>query len=177
MTGRSLGWLATACGIGAGLVAVYALWGQEYIAIDRCLDAGGTYNKFWTTCDKHLIENPRTQFSVYTGPVFSGELNGQKVRLQVQDDFQSYRMIQNGLRTEGDVNTERGYKRDPDATVYVLNPWSEEDRQIRFLVSQNAGVEELVLLGPDGELQAKKFIEQQTPLWRRIIKERLTTTE
>lgn len=118
----------------AGLVGAYNLWGQEYIATDRCLDAGGAYNKEGLTCDKTAAENAQSTLFAGTGPVDVGELNGQTVRLQLQDDIQRYWMSQGGLRMVCDLNTEKGFAQDDNAVVYVLNPYGDASRQIRLLV-------------------------------------------
>lgn len=45
-----------------------------------------------------------------------------------QKDYTSYRLITNGAVREGELNTERGFEDDQDATVYVLN-WQEPEEQ------------------------------------------------
>jgi hypothetical protein len=54
-----------------------------------------------------------------------------------QKDYTSYRLITNGAVREGELNTERGFEDDPDATVYVLN-WQKPEAQqmlyVRFTV-------------------------------------------
>ncbi len=148
MTLRIPPWLALAVCTIAGFVALYLSWGRAFVANDRCLDDGGRYEERWDTCNKSTQTSPRT---TYNGPTYVGELDGQNIELQLRDDLLGYRMLADGQRVIGDLNTERGHDRDPNATVYVLNPFSEHDRQVRFVVTKNAGVEELVLLGPDGE--------------------------
>jgi hypothetical protein len=32
------------------LIALYACWGREFIAVDRCLDAGGRWNYELSIC-------------------------------------------------------------------------------------------------------------------------------
>lgn len=150
MTLRIPLWLALVVCTVAGFVMLYLGWGQAFVANDRCLEIGGHYEEHWDTCNKSTQTSPRT---TYNGPTYTGELDGQDIQLQLRDDFMGYRMLANGQRVVGDLNTERGNDRDPNATVYVLNPLSEPDRQVRFMVSKTAGVEELVLLGPDGELE------------------------
>jgi hypothetical protein len=48
-------------------------------------------------------------------------------------DYTRYRLTTNGLVREGELNTERGYKTDEDATVYVLNWQQGEGEQIRYV--------------------------------------------
>jgi hypothetical protein len=138
---------------------LYFVWAKEFIAIDRCLDAGGVYEKDWETCNKSMSDMPKTTF---TGPVYAGTLNGKKVRLQLRDDYLGYRMIENGLRTVGDLNTERGFGSDNDSVVYVLNPTGyDEPRQTRFLRTQINGVEELQPIAPGDKLQKDSPLRAQ----------------
>ncbi len=137
----------------AGLVAAYGMWGKDHMAMNQCVDSGGVYNKDWVTCDKTTVEKPQTTFSVYTGPVYVGVFKGKTVRLQLQDDSQKYRMIQDGLRIVGDINTERGFDKDDNATVYVLNPNAQDSKQIRFVASTSDGKPELLLLGQKHQVQ------------------------
>lgn len=153
-------WLIAAC-LGAASVALYFSWAREFIAIDRCLDEGGRYEALWQICSKTGAENPRTDFSVYTGPVYSGELGGQKVHVQIRDDFQKYRMVKGRLRIEGDLNTEKGFEKNDDAVVFVLNPEADDPMQIRFLLSPSRPNEALVLIGPDHQLQKDVALRAQ----------------
>jgi hypothetical protein len=44
----------------------YSVWVKDFIAEDRCLDAGGAYEKDWQICSKSIFDGPKTSFS---GPV------------------------------------------------------------------------------------------------------------
>lgn len=48
-------------------------------------------------------------------------------------DYTSYRLSTNDIVREGQLNTERGYKDDSDATVYVLNWRLPEGEQLRYV--------------------------------------------
>lgn len=50
-----------------------------------------------------------------------------------QWDYTRYRLQTNDLVREGELNTERGFENDPDATVYVLNWQKSEGEQIRYV--------------------------------------------
>ncbi len=50
-----------------------------------------------------------------------------------QKDYTQYRLTTNGLVREGELNTERGFGDDPDATVYVLNWQKPEGEQITYV--------------------------------------------
>ena len=92
----------------------YSVWVKDLIAEDRCLDAGGAYEKVWQTCSKSMSDGPKTTFS---GPVYAGSLMGRDVSLQLRDDFLGYRMVDGGLRVVGDLNTERGFGKEDNAVV------------------------------------------------------------
>ena len=65
-------------------------------------------------------------------------------RVQVQFehwDSTRYRLQTNDLVREGEMNSERGYETDPDATVYVLNwqkPIGEHIRYVRLTAEPTA---------------------------------------
>jgi hypothetical protein len=148
-------WLAVTALTGAASAAAYFLWVQNFIAIDRCMDAGGAYDMAWQVCDKSNAESISTQF---TGPVYVGTIDGQSVRLKLRDDALGYRMIAPPLRILGDLNTLRGFERDDNAVVYVLNASGEEARQIRLLLTKTGTRDELVRIGPDDKLHTKEVL-------------------
>lgn len=65
-------------------------------------------------------------------------------------NFTSYRLVTNGLVREGELNTERGYKDDNDATVFVLNWQKPAGEQIRYVRLTNES-DRLYLLDSAGE--------------------------
>lgn len=152
---RGSSWLAALACTGAALVTAYFLWVQNFVAMDRCMDAGGAYDMAWEVCDKSTAESHGPQ---YTGPVYVGTLDGQSVRLQLRDDTLGYRMIAKPLRVLGDLNTLRGFERDDNAVVFVLNAFDEEERQIRLLVSKDSSRDELIRIGPDGKLRTNEVL-------------------
>ena len=119
----------------------YSVWVKDFIAEDRCLDAGGAYEKVWQTCSKSMSDGPKSTFS---GPVYAGLLEGRDVSLQLRDDFLGYRMVDGGLRVVGDLNTEKGFGKEDNAVVYVLNPSAEAAKQLRFLLKKGDGVDSLL---------------------------------
>lgn len=155
MKARCSFWLAIAACAGAALATAYFLWVQNFVAMDRCMDEGGAYDMAWQVCDKSTAESTSTQF---TGMVYVGNIDGQRSRLQLRDDALGYRMIAAPLRILGDLNTLRGFERDENAVVFVLNANSEEARQIRFLLSKNSARDELVRIGPDGKLRTNEVL-------------------
>jgi uncharacterized protein YxeA len=63
-------------------------------------------------------------------------------------DYTRYRLTTNGLVREGELNTERGFEDDIDATVYVLN-WQQPEGEQMFYVRLTAEPDRLYAL--DGE--------------------------
>jgi hypothetical protein len=63
-------------------------------------------------------------------------------------DYTWYRLTTNGLVREGELNTERGFEDDVDATVYVLN-WQKPEGEQLFYVRLTAEPGRLYAL--DGE--------------------------
>ena len=47
MTLRAPLWLLIGICLGAACVTLYFSWAKEFIAVDRCLDAGGSYEERW----------------------------------------------------------------------------------------------------------------------------------
>jgi hypothetical protein len=127
----------------------YAVWVKDFIAEDRCLDAGGAYEKVWQTCSKSISDGPKTTFG---GPVYVGSLDGKEVSLQLRDDFLGYRMVDGGLRVVGDLNTEKGFGKEDNAVVYVLNPSAEAAKQLRFLLKKRDGVDSLLQVRTDEDV-------------------------
>ena len=82
MKTRLLKWVVVLICLATAVLSVYVFRLKEFMAIDRCMDAGGAYEKSWKVCDKSLTETPDTRFS---GPVFAGMLDGQKISLQLRD--------------------------------------------------------------------------------------------
>ena len=148
-------WLAIFSIVACALFVFYSGWVKSFIDEDRCLDAGGRYEATWKTCDK-TDESP--QGPGFSGALFVGTLQGQSIELQLRDDGLAYRMMENGRRIDGNLNTERGHGADDNAVVYVLNPSGPESRQIRLLVSKGQGDDERVLVGstPNDRLRAVK---------------------
>ena len=77
---------------------------------------------------------------------FEGESNyTERYRAQVDrvavifehKDFTSYRLVTNGRVREGQLNTERGYENDEDATVFVLDWQKSEGEQMRYVKFTN----------------------------------------
>lgn len=119
------------------------------------MDAGGAYDTAWQVCDKSSAESSASQ---YTGPVYAGTIDGQSVRLQLRNDTLGYRMITEPLRIVGDLNTLRGFERDDNAVVFVLNASDNVAQQIRLLSSKSSVADELIRIGLDDKLSTREVL-------------------
>lgn len=68
-----------------------------------------------------------------------------------QKDYTSYRLTTNGLVREGELNTERGFGDDPDATVYVLN-WQKPEGERVYYVRLTSEPTKLYVLDSNREI-------------------------
>src|SRR5438552_16167739 len=83
--------------------------------------------------NKEVIANADTSNSL-NNPTerFGGRINNAVIIFE-QVNYIHYRLSEDGKITEGARNTERGFEKDKNATVYVLNPDSEESKQKYFV--------------------------------------------
>lgn len=63
---------------------------------------------------------------------FTGTMNGVKVVFK-HNDYTQYRLKEGKKVTTGALNTERGFEKDEDATVYILNSDKPESEQKYFV--------------------------------------------
>lgn len=136
------------------------------------MDGRAVYNFAERRADEPYSAEPSIGRSVYvhydveSGEIgewvkdFEGESNpteryrGQVDRVSVAFEnynYTSYRLVTNGVVREGELNTERGYKEDVDATVYVLNWQKPEGEQVRYVRLTNEPGK-LFLLNTEGDI-------------------------
>lgn len=77
-----------------------------------------------------------------------------------QWEYTQYRLMTNGLVRQGELNTERGYGDDENATVYVLNWQKPEGEQIRY-VRLTDEPNSLYLLDSAGEIVKSGALQKQ----------------
>jgi len=84
--------------------------------------------------------NRKISYIVYEGIIPCADCEGIKLRLKIADGFQSYELyelylgkIDKPFIERGNLNTERGFEEDEDATVYVLNYDKAENEQKYFV--------------------------------------------
>ena len=63
---------------------------------------------------------------------FTGTVKGMKIIFE-HDHFLHYRLSVNGTVTTGELNTERGFGSDENATLFILNPSAPEKEQKYFV--------------------------------------------
>jgi hypothetical protein len=78
-----------------------------------------------------------------------------------QKDYTSYRLITNGAVREGELNSERGFENDPNATVYVLNWQKPEAQQMRYVRFTNEPMK-LYLLDSDLKVVTGSALSKDT---------------
>ncbi len=74
-------------------------------------------------------------------------------------DFTSYTLIKAGVSISGELNTERGYKDDVDATVFVLD-WQKPEAEQKYFV-RLTGSTAIQKLDVDRELVAGAALEYE----------------
>lgn len=136
----------------ASLIGVFillcVLWGREVIAQDRCLEADGSYNQQKGTCD-HNIDD--FSYKKFDGIVYRGVINAKPITLEIIGQGDGYRMSVDGQVTLGELNTERGFNHDENASLFILNWQQPESEQIKFVrLSKNYSV--LFGVNANGEL-------------------------
>ncbi len=69
--------------------------------------------------------------------VFTGNVQGKSI-IFMQKNYQLFRLSEAGRISTGNLNTERGYGDDPDATVYILDH-DKPDRLQKYFVRLSSG--------------------------------------
>ncbi|EGR1038741.1 hypothetical protein ID062_00525 [Vibrio cholerae] len=137
--------------LGIGLVSIgllYQFWGREFIAQDRCLDAGGAYQQATQSCD-HSMDD--IAYDAFDGVIYRGVVDGKSVSLESIGHGDGYRMSVDGQVTLGELNTERGFEQDENASLFILNWRQPEIEQIKW-VKLSSDHQRLVLVDKDGKL-------------------------
>ncbi len=127
---------------------VYMLWGREFFAQDRCLDTGGSYNQQKGTCDHNIDDFTYKKFD---SVIYRGVINAKLMTLEIIGQGNGYRMSIDGQVTMGELNTERGFNHDENASLFILNWQKPESEQIKFVkLSKDYSV--LVMVNANGQL-------------------------
>ncbi len=95
-----------------------------------------------------MLETPTERFTGTIGNVFT---------VFEHKDFTSYTLIEAGVSVSGELNTERGYKDDIDATVFVLD-WQKPEAEQKYFV-RLTGSTDIQKLDENRELVAGAVLE------------------
>jgi hypothetical protein len=95
----------------------------------------------------------------YTTERFAGQIDRVAVVFE-QEDYIRYRLTTNGLVREGELNTERGFEDDENATVYVLNWQAPEGEQMRY-VRHTKEPDRLYLIDSAGKIETGSSLERK----------------
>lgn len=143
--------------VGIGLLSIgllYLFWGREFIAQDRCLDAGGAYQQATQSCD-HSMDD--IAYDAFDGVIYHGVVDGKSVSLEIIGHGDGYRMSVDGLVTLGELNTERGFEQDDNTSLFILNWRKPEVEQIKFVKLSNDH-QRLVLVDVGGSLDTRAIL-------------------
>lgn len=124
------------------IIFSYSHFWQDLIAQDRCLDAGGMYQPQTASCDHNMHDVPYQKFD---GIKYHGLIAGQTLTLEIIGQGDGYRLSEDGVVTLGELNTERGFTEDENATVYILN-WREAKAVQRKFVKFSSNPLQLIAL-------------------------------
>jgi hypothetical protein len=105
---------------------------------------------------KETVFNKDTMsYETYQGLLPCKDCKGIQTTLQIAGDYQTYILteVYTGIDTvqhiqKGSLNTERGYEKDEDATVYVLNSDKEITDQ-RVFVRETGNTKDIFEIGND----------------------------
>ncbi|MEI6280931.1 MAG: hypothetical protein WCP17_02955 [bacterium] len=117
---------------------------------------------------------PKQENSFNVTEKFTGDINGKAVIFE-QADYVNYRLTIDGVVKEGDLNTERGFRNDENATVYVLD-WKKPETEQKYYVRLSNDSTHIQLLDsnrniiPGELLKSSEIIIQKpitcTPSWQ-----------
>lgn len=135
-----------------GVLFLLPTWGYaqqaEVSEADDCQHISGSYQQHTDQCE-HNADN--TVYDKFDGVVYRGVIDAKPVTLEIIGQGDRYRMTVDGLVTLGELNTERGFAQDENASLFILNWQLPEAEQIKFVkLSKNHSV--LVRVDANGQL-------------------------
>jgi copper homeostasis protein (lipoprotein) len=106
--------------------------------------------------------NENDEYYSYEGVLPDENGKAKQTTLQIAKDYQTFQLIEKTLfnktkltddtlrsiKMEGNLNTERGYEKDENATVYILN-WDKPDNLQRLFVRSTGNDKQLFEIGID----------------------------
>ncbi|ESE40621.1 hypothetical protein [Shewanella decolorationis] len=135
-----------------GVLVLMPAWGYaqqapEVSEANHCQPLSGS-EQHSDQCE-HSADN--TAYDKFDGVVYRGVINTKPVTLEIIGQGDRYRMTVNGLVTLGELNTERGFEQDENASLFILNWQQPEAEQIKFVkLSKDHSV--LVRVDANGQL-------------------------
>ncbi|MGL5336507.1 MAG: hypothetical protein ACRC9R_10275, partial [Enterovibrio sp.] len=102
--------------------------GSEASGADNCQRVNRSYLRPSRHC-QHYTNN--TFYQKFDGVVYRGVIDAKPVTLEIIGRGDKYRMSVDGLITQGELNTERGFEQDENATLFILNWKQPKANQIR----------------------------------------------
>jgi hypothetical protein len=105
-----------------------------------------------------IPEPTRLEGTSYKGSLPNTNNEMIETELIISNDFQKAQLIEkqgsNTIYKDASLNTERGYEKDPDATVYILD-WEKPENDQRYFVRSTGKDGEVFEIDPD----RKKFTD------------------
>ncbi len=98
---------------------------------------------------------PHTESTFSPTEIFSGDIDGKPVSFE-HDSFTRYRLTVGGVGTMGELNTERGFGDDIDATVFVLD-WNKPESEQMYFVRLSSDSTSIVELDSARTLTSNKL--------------------
>lgn len=134
-----------------GVLFLLPAWGYaqqaEVSEADNCQHISGS-EQHTDQCE-HNTDN--TVYDKFDGVVYRGVIDAKPVTLEIIGQGDRYRMTVDGLVTLGELNTERGFEQDENASLFILNWQQPEAEQIKFVkLSKDHSV--LVRVDANGQL-------------------------
>jgi membrane-bound inhibitor of C-type lysozyme len=107
------------------------------------------------------IDSPTAipEIPTYSEPTerYIGIINGSEVIFE-HTNYTSYKLAKDGVMTAGELNTERGYKDDDDATVFILD-WQKPVQEQSYFVKLSATPTTLQALTSDRTINSTSVLE------------------
>lgn len=107
----------------------YALQAPEVSEADNCQHVSGS-EQHSDHCERNA---DNTAYDKFDGVVYRGVINAKPVTLEIIGKGNQYRMTVDGHVTLGELNTERGFEQDENASLFILNWQQPEAEQIKFV--------------------------------------------
>ncbi|MGL4835928.1 MAG: hypothetical protein ACRC22_00230 [Shewanella sp.] len=109
---------------------ILALQGPEVSGADNCQDLSDLYQQHTVRGERNL---DNIAYQKFDGVVYRGVIKALPVTLEIIGRGDRYRLSVDGLVTLGELNTERGFEQDENASLFILNWQQPKADQIRFV--------------------------------------------